>query len=101
MAYNHAKIVRIDRHNRGFLFSKFFIGHACGDVGRLRRKDAENPRQNLTIWDPSSVLPIRNGNPAASQEEESTARKRDMTSISRHVLVLFLYIVYPAHSSVF
>lgn len=95
MAYNHAKIVRIDRHNRGLLLSKFFIGHAYGDVGRLRRKDAENPRQNLTIWNPSSVLLIPNGNPTASQEEESTARKRDMTSISRHVLVLFHRCILP------
>lgn len=87
--------LRIDRHNRGLLLSKFFIGHACGDVGRLCRKDAENPRQNLTIWDPSSDLLIPNGNPAASQEEESTARKRDMTSIGRHVLVLFHRCILP------
>lgn len=87
--------LRIDRHNRGLLLSKFFIGHACGDVGRLCRKDAENPRQDLTIWDPSSVLLIPNGNPSASQEEESTARKRDMTSIGRHVLVLFHRCILP------
>lgn len=76
MAYNHAKIVRIG--NRGLLLSKLFIGHVCGDVSRLRRKNAENPRQYLTIWDASSILLIPNGNLAASQEEGSTARKRDM-----------------------